>query len=165
MHRSVTKVLFVSKENACRSLLAEACLRQLGKDKFKVFSCGVPSAIAASPCTWTLAALQTAGISTSGLKCKPWTDFASNGSTRMDFVITLDAETASEHPAWVGQPVTALWEYPSLAARKIGQNNLELEALQTLLSLRRRIELMVSLHARSKTRSDLRHDLRDMNHV
>jgi hypothetical protein len=31
--------------------------------------------------------------------------------------------------------------------------------------LRRRIELMVSLHARSKTRADLQHDLRDLSHV
>jgi len=37
--------------------------------------------------------------------------------------------------------------------------------LNTLHSLRRRIELLVSLHSRGVDRADLRHDLRDMAHM
>jgi hypothetical protein len=83
----------------------------------------------------------------------------------MDFVITLDAEVEAEQPSWIGQPVTALWDYPALKARGGKNSNLGLETLQTLLSLRRRIELLVSLHARGKKATDLQHDLRDMSHV
>lgn len=165
MHSSVTNVLFVSRENACRGLLAEACLRQLGNGKFRVFSCGAPSEVADQPKGWTLLALQAAGIPATGLHCKSWTEFTRNGAVKMDFVIKLDAETAINHPAWVGQPVTALWEYPPIIERKKNQTDLGLDTMQTLLSLRRRIELLVSLRARSRNRTDLQHDLRDLNHV
>lgn len=82
----------------------------------------------------------------------------------MDFVITLDADTASEHPRWNGQPETALWGYASTAATKKGEGHLGVAAIQTLVSLRRRIELLVSLHSRVEDRSELRQDLRDLAH-
>jgi arsenate reductase len=83
----------------------------------------------------------------------------------MDFVIALDAETVAEHPCWDGQPETALWDYPLIAASKGKETNLGVASIQTLVSLRRRIELLVSLHSRAQTRSDLRHDLRDLAHL
>jgi protein-tyrosine-phosphatase len=165
MHRSVTKVLFVSTSNACRSLLAEACLRHLGQGKFKVFSCGVPSRIADAPDSWALLALQTAAIPTAGLSCKGWTEFMRNGAPRMDFVIALDAETLDTHPSWPGQPITALWDYPALATNPNKRGNVAVETVHMLMSMRRRIELLVSLHSRSKKRTDLVHDLQDMSHM
>ena len=165
MRSSVTKVLFVSKKNACRSLLAEACLSHLGTGRFKVFSCGVPSEVADAPASWTLVTLQTAGIPATGLRCKSWAEFTRSGSVKMDFVITLDSEVAAEQPSWIGQPVTAVWEYPALKARGEKNSILGLDTLQTLLSLRRRIELLVSLHARGNKPTDLQHDLRDMSHL
>jgi protein-tyrosine-phosphatase len=164
MRRKVTNVLFVSRENACRSLLAEACLRHLGAGRLQAFSCGVPAKVADKPYSATLLALQTAAIPTQDLECKPWTVFTRNGAPRMDFVIGLDEETYDSHPAWPGQPVTTHWDYPSVAGNK-KQNDAGVMAVQTLLSLRMRIELLVSLHAKSKTRSDLQQDLRDLSHV
>ena len=102
MHSSVTNVLFVSADNACRSLLAEACLNHLGAGKLKAFSCGDPAALAATPHSWTLLALHTAGISTHGLYCKGWSEFLRSGVQRMDFVIGLDQATMGLHPAWPG---------------------------------------------------------------
>lgn len=165
MHRSKNNVLFVSRNNASRSLLAEACLRHLGKDKFRVFSCGAPSEVAETPDSWALLALQTAGIPTTGLRCKRWTEFTRSGAPMMDFVIALDVETAGNHPMWKGQPETALWDYPLITAAKGNGPNLGIASIQTLVSLRRRIELLVSLHSRVQNRSDLRHDLRDMAHL
>ncbi|OYU46202.1 MAG: hypothetical protein CFE44_03365 [Burkholderiales bacterium PBB4] len=72
MHRSPTNVLFVSRENAFRSLLAEACLRHLGQGKFKVYSCGMPALVGNAPSPWTYLALQTAGIPGEGLRPE-WT--------------------------------------------------------------------------------------------
>jgi protein-tyrosine-phosphatase len=165
MHRSETAVLFVSRENAARSLLAEACLRHLGQSRFKVFSCGVPALSDGQPSEWALLALKTAGMSIAGLRCKAWTDFTRSGAPRMDFVIALDQETSYQHPLWRGQPETATWAYDPLVARKDKSMDLALAALNTLHSLRRRIELLVALHARGVARSDLRHDLRDMSHL
>lgn len=110
-------------------------------------------------------ALQTAGIPTDRLVCKPWTEFTRNGAPKMDFVIALDAGTAPDHPIWNGQPETALWDYPSLEPKKSKHGDTGIAAVQTLHSLRRRIELLVSLHSRVQRRSDLRHDLRDLAYL
>jgi hypothetical protein len=83
----------------------------------------------------------------------------------MDFVVALDLDTLDLHPSWLGQPVTALWDYPHIEGGSKNRNKAGLSAVQTLLSLRRRIELLVSLHARGKTHADLQHDLRDLSHV
>lgn len=165
MKRSLTNVLFVSRENAFRSLLAEACLRHLGNGEFKVFSCGVPQLTAISPNRWTSLALQTAGIPSLESRCKSWVEYTKSGAPKMDFVIAMDAETMYEHPMWPGQPETALWDYPPLPTLNAGDPQLGLFAVKTLMSMRRRIELLVSLRSRGRSRSDLRHDLRDMAHL
>ena len=165
MHRSATKVLFVSASNACRSLLAQACLRHLGQGKFKVFSCGVPSRIADAPDSWALLALQTAAIPTAGLSCKGWTEFMRNGAPRMDFVIALDAETLDIHPSWPGQPITAVWDYPASVNAANKRGNGAVETIHMLMSRRMRLELLVSLYLRSKKRTDLVNDLQDMPHM
>jgi len=165
MHRLITKVLFVSTSNACRSLLAEACLRHLGQGKFKVFSCGVPARIADAPHSAALLALQTAAVPAAGLACKSWTEFTRNGATCMDFVIALDASTLPTHPSWPGQPVTALWDYPEIASSPNLRLNAQVEVVQMLMSLQRRIELLVSLHSRSKRNTDLVPDLQDMSYL
>jgi protein-tyrosine-phosphatase len=165
MRRSVSNVLFVSRENSFRSLIAEATLRQLGGSTFKVFSCGMPALVAQKPSPWTSLVLQTAGIQGEGLYCKSWTEYAKASAPQMDFVISLDAETVRDHPMWPGQPETALWEYPSLAAKKSGNPKVGAEAVRTLMSLRRRIELLISLHSKGLGRAELRHDLRDLAYV
>jgi protein-tyrosine-phosphatase len=155
---------FVSQENACRSLLAEACLNHLGKGRLKAYSCGEPARGAETPNSATFLALQTAAISSIGLTCKAWTMFTRNAAQRMDFVIGLDDETYGKLPAWPGQPVTACWDYPPITGKK-KQVDSGLAAVQTLLSLRLRIELLLSLHASSKSPADLQHYLRDLSHV
>ena len=164
MHRNTTNVLFVSRENGCRSLLAEACLNHLGKGKLKAYSCGMPSELAPKPPSWTTLALQTAGIPTTTLACKAWTDFTRSGAPRMDFVIGLDADSYAQHPAWPGQPVTALWACPAIASGKKSMDP-GIAAVQMLLSIRVRVELLVSLHARGRRPSDLQHDVRDLSFV
>jgi hypothetical protein len=96
------------------------------------------------------------------LSTKSWDVFRSLGSSQMDFVISLDVETASQHPAWPSQPETAVWGYPPLLLSSTHVPNREGLAEQALLSLQRRIELFVNLHAKSKHHSDLRNDLRDL---
>jgi protein-tyrosine-phosphatase len=130
-----------------------------------VFSCGVPNLVADTPDSWALLALQTAAIPSTGLSCKGWTEFTRNGAVRMDFVIALHAATLDTHPSWPGQPITALWEYPRVAANAKKRGDGAVETIHMLMSLRRRIELLVSLHSRSKKRTDLVHDLQDMSHV
>ena len=121
--------------------------------------------VASSPNPWAALALQTAGISSADLRSKSWSEFTKSGAPKMDFVISLDAETVHGHPIWHGQPETALWDYAPFTSKKVGNPEPGVMAVQTLMSLRRRIELLLSLHQRSVANSDLRHDLRDMAHL
>jgi hypothetical protein len=83
----------------------------------------------------------------------------------MDFVIALDASTLDTHPSWPGQPITALWDYPDIISTTSSRVNAPVQAVHMLMSLRRRIELLVSLHSRSSRCIDLVHDLQDMSHL
>lgn len=164
MHRTTTNILFVSVGNGCRSLLAEACLNHLGGDRMRAYSCGVPEYVVEKPFGWTLLALDTAGIPTTHLRCKSWTEFNRSGAPRFEFVVALDAGTMLSHPVWPGQPITALWDYPPVVTPTKNRQQTGITAVHTLMSLRRRIELLVSLHAKSKAKSELGSDLRDLSH-
>lgn len=161
-----TRVLFVSRNNAARGLIAEACLRLLGGRLFEVSSCGVPGMIVERSDTTAMAVLTTMGFKVEGLRPKDWMDLSRRGSKPHDIVIALDSETKGLHPSWPGQPETALWQYLPLD-RKKGETDIDrdIRVIHTLHSLRRRIELLVSLRERVRTHADLRHDLRDMNHL
>ena len=91
-----------------------------------------------------------------------------SGAPKMDFVIALDAATVGEHPMWPGQPITALWDYAAVnaAPAKSGRGAAAgIAAVQTLVSLRRRVELLACLQSRALKRVDLEHDLRDLAHL
>ena len=166
LHMSqVSNVLFVSVENALRSQLAEACLRHLGKGRFNAFSCGMPGRLAHSVSPIALEVLDRAGMPLAHLKPKSWDLFRTSGPPRMDFVISLDGGSVDEHPAWPSQPELALWSYPPLLWTLTPVPNRERQAEHVLLSLQRRIEFLVSLHAKVKHRSELRSDLRDLAHM
>lgn len=165
MHGESTCVLFVSRDNAGRSLLAEACLRHLGGIKFKAYSCGMPLLCDGEPKDCTVTALHTIGIPTERLECKDWTKFTRSGSRRMDFVIALDAETVQSHPIWPGQPHTAVWAFPPLVPNKNTSTEVDLATMHTLHSLRRRIELLVSLCNKARNRTDMRNDVRELAHI
>jgi hypothetical protein len=83
----------------------------------------------------------------------------------MDFVIALDSQTFQDHPNWLGQPETALRSYTEISAAKGKNADSGIEAIQTLVSLRRRIELLIALRSRVQTNSQLREDLRDLAYV
>ena len=164
MQDKVTNVLFVSKKNAARSLLAEACLRHIGGQKFRVYSCGDPKSVANVPSHWSILVLTTAGIDTSGLHCKDWSVFARPSAPQMDLVIGVDERSYMKHPSWPGQPITALWAYDRIELDSKKSTNLGVATAHTLHSLRRRLELLVALHSKLHRSAELHHDLRDLAH-
>lgn len=161
MWGGVPSVLFVSRSNAVRSLLAESCLRSLGGGKFQAFSCGRPGDIPAAAPAAVLLALQRAGLPTDNLTPKPWSEFARFGPSRMDYLITLDRSVLDTQPVWPGQPERALWDYPRVEVDGLGSES-GAALSRTLLSLHRRLELLVSLHSKVRSHRDLREDLRDI---
>ena len=156
-------VLFLCTHNSARSILAEAMLNHLGNGKFKGFSAGSSPRENQKPNPLGLQVLQNAGISTNGLYSKSWDDFGQADAPQMDLVITVCDNAAGEVcPFWPGQPATAHWSYADPSAGE-GSDAEKLEAFRkTLLMIRRRIELLVSLPATSLTKLSLQNSAREL---
>jgi len=90
-----------------------------------------------------------------------WEKLKEQGAARATFIITLDDETMGEQPAWPGQPDTALWSMPDVAALEDPEKT-AYGAIQALHALRRRLELFVNLPLAKGDRASLRADVRDL---
>ena len=138
------RVLFLCTHNSARSILAEALLNHIGAGRFQAYSAG--SHPGAQPNPLALQVLQRAGISTEGLHSKSWDAFGGPDAPRMDLVITVCDNAAGEVcPWWPGQPATAHWGYADPSAVQ-GTEEQRREAFrQTLLAIKRRLELLAAL--------------------
>jgi arsenate reductase len=146
MEPRVLNVLFLCTGNSARSILAEAVMNDLsvGRGKFKGYSAGSHPKGAVNP--FTLDLLQRSHISIEGLRSKSWDEFAKPDSPPLDFVLTVCDQAAGEAcPYWPGQPVTAHWGMPDPAAVDGTDEQKRRAFADTLIALRRRIELFVSL--------------------
>lgn len=160
----VINVLFLCTHNSARSILAEATLNQMAKGRFRAFSAGSSPRNSQQPNPLALKVLANAGISTDGLRSKSWDEFGKRDSELMDLVITVCDNAAGEVcPYWPGQPATAHWGYadPSEAA---GDEAQKLEAFrQTLMAIRRRLELLVNLPPDKLERAMVQQAARDLS--
>ena len=139
-------VLFLCTHNSARSILAEALLNHLGRDRFRAYSAGSSPRENQQPNPLALRVLEHAGISTAGLRSKSWDEFAAAGAPVMDLVITVCDNAAGEAcPYWPGAPATAHWGYPDPSDAK-GSEEERLEAFRrTLHAIRQRLDLMLAL--------------------
>ena len=162
--RKRIEVVFVSRRNTLRSILAQACLSHIDNIRFRVQSCGQPRKIDSAIHPAAIAALRSAGMATAPVEPSSWDDFAPRHGFQAHFVITLEADTLAPQPRWPGQPDTALWSYPDAAAIDDPKESAHV-ALQILHSLRRRLELLTSLPLHGADREAVRSDLRDLGHM
>jgi protein-tyrosine-phosphatase len=156
-------VLFLCTHNSARSILAEATLNHIGKGRFKAFSAGSSPRENQQPNPLGLQVLQNAGISTEGLRSKSWDEFAAANAPHMDLVITVCDNAAGEVcPYWPGHPATAHWGYADPSEVE-GDEAKKLEAFrQTLLAVRRRIDLLINLPPEKLERAMVQQAARDL---
>ena len=148
-------VLFLCTGNSARSMMAEAILNRLGKDKFRAFSAGSDPKGAVHPGTLTL--LNKLGYDTSGLRSKSWNEFAAPGAPALDFVFTVCDNAASEVcPVWPGQPMTAHWGITDPAAVTGDDIAVARAFRNAYAALERRIELFAALPFKSLDRISLK---------
>ena len=108
-----TNILILCTHNSARSVLAEGMLnhwaRRFGKD-VHAFSAGSTPSGRINPCA--LAALEAAGVDTTGYRSKSWDEFAAPGAPTMRVVITVcDSAAAETCPFWPGSPIRVHWGY------------------------------------------------------
>jgi arsenate reductase len=133
------RVLFVCTANAARSQLAEGLLRLIGGGRFEVFSTGTDPSERVHPMTTRV--LERAGVKSVGYYPKPVEKFRGEA---FDVVITLSEEArqaCETAPIRAGQ--TIHW---SVADPQEGAAT-ELDFIETMKQIRRRVELFTTVTA------------------
>lgn len=155
-------VLFVCTGNSARSILAEALMNEMGRSRgFKAHSAGSHPKGAVHP--WALKTLAKHGLSTEGYRSKSWEAFARPDAPHLDFVFTVCDRAAGETcPVWPGQPMTAHWGLPDPAAVEGPDAAIEKAFLDTFVTLKRRIQLMLSLPLASLDRLAIQREIKDI---
>ena len=156
-------VLFLCTGNSARSILAEAILNRKGTPTFTAYSAGSHPAGAVRP--QVLQQLESAGLSTEGLRSKSWDEFAQPGAPRLDFVFTVCDNAAKEVcPIWPGQPITAHWGVADPAAVVGTSEEIERAYAQAFATLDRRISLLLALPLASLDSLAIKKNLDSIGH-
>ncbi len=155
------QVLFICTGNSARSILAEALMNHLGQGRFVAHSAGSHPGGTVQPLA--LDTLSELHISTAGLRSKSWDEFAQPGAPALDFVFTVCDSAAGEVcPVWPGQPMTAHWGMPDPVAVEGDDARRRKAFMDTALTLKRRIELMLALPIPRLDALSLQHAVRDI---
>jgi arsenate reductase len=150
------RVLFLCTANSARSILAEALINdpRVGQGKFQGQSAGSHPRGDVQPLA--LAVLREQGFQTAGLRSKSWNEFAKEGTSSLDFVITVcDRAAAETCPIWPGHPMTAHWSVPDPAAVTGSEDDQRRAYREAMQILRRRIESFAALPTDKLSRLDL----------
>lgn len=140
----IYNVLFLCTHNSARSIFGEVILNYVGRSRFQAFSAG--SMPAAAPNRYALQTLEHLRFPTDGLRSKDWSEFAQPDAPVMDFVITVCDKAAGEVcPVWPGQPITAHWGIEDPSQFEGDEEETLREFGRVATTLRRRIELFISL--------------------
>ncbi len=137
-------VLFLCTGNSARSILAEAILNRLGQGRFRAFSAGSQPKGDVNP--QAVALLRQFDYDTSGLRSKPWSEFAQGDAPALDVIITVCDSAAGEAcPIWPGKPVTAHWGIADPAAVQGSPAEMAQAFTQAYRLLAKRIALLAAL--------------------
>lgn len=151
-------VLFLCTGNSARSIMAEAILNHKSRGVFTAYSAGSHPSGTVRP--EALRQLESAGISTAGLRSKSWDEFAGPDAPAMNFVFTVCDNAANEVcPFWPGQPMTAHWGIPDPAAVKGAPEEIERAFRDAFSILDRRIGLFFALPLPALERFTIKQEL------
>ena len=154
-------LLFLSKGNSARSILAESLMDYHGNGFFKDCSTGSYPKGDIHPMAMDLLAEQ--GLGTDRLRSKPWSEFAAAAAPVMNFVFTVCDQAAGETcPVWPGQPITAHWGVEDSAAVEDSEVERMLAFRSAFRALEPCVRLFTSLPLASIDRTVLTRRVRDI---
>lgn len=144
MENKVYNVLFICTGNSARSILAEGLLNGLGNGRFHAYSAGSHPKGEVHP--YALATLERLQFPITGYRSKSWNEFARLDAPPFDFIFTVCDNAAGEVcPIWPGKPMSAHWGVPDPAAVEGEAEHQRKAFMDTAVTLKRRIELFLSL--------------------
>jgi len=103
---NMKKILFLCTHNSARSQMAEGLLRELGKDKYQVFSAGTEAAIVRPQ---AIAVMKELGIDISHQRSKTFHRFFHEN---FDEVITVCDQANESCPVFPNAQKRTHWSYP-----------------------------------------------------
>jgi arsenate reductase (thioredoxin) len=151
-------VLFLCTGNSARSIMAEAILNHKAKGGFTGYRAGShPSGVVRPE---ALRQLESAGISSGGLRSKSWDEFSVAGAPAMNFIFTVCDNAANEIcPLWPGQPMTAHWGIADPAALRGTPGEIERGFGDAYMVLDRRISLFLALPVATLAQIDVQREI------
>lgn len=153
--------LFICTGNSARSILAEGLLNELGKGRFRAYSAGSHPKGEVHPLA--LATLERLHLPTTGYRSKSRDEFVVPGAPVFDFIFTVCDNAAGEAcPFWPGKPVSAHWGMSDPAAVEGAEEQQRKAFFDAAVTLRRRIELFLSLPLQRLDAMSLQRELRDI---
>ena len=158
MSERTWNVLFVCTGNSARSIMAESLMNHLGKSRFRAWSAGSFPKGEVNPNA--LKALTDMRLPVDGLRSKSWDEFAGPDAPALDLVFTVCDRAAGEVcPIWPGQPMTAHWGMPDPAEATGTPEQVERQFKDAVITLKRRIELLLALPVSALDRLALKREL------
>lgn len=137
-------MLFICTGNSARSIIAEALLNEFGNGRFKAYSAGSHPTGRVNPNA--LEALIKNKVNIEGLRSKSWDEFTGSNALHMDLVFTVcDAAAGETCPVWSGHPMQAHWGVDDPAAVTGNSQTIAKAFNDTLIILKRRIDLLTML--------------------
>jgi arsenate reductase len=161
MADKVYNVLFVCTGNSARSIIAEGLMNDAARGRFRAYSAGSHPTGAVNP--FALEALAELRVPTDGFRSKSWDEFTGPDAPQLDFVMTVCDRAAGEScPFWPGQPLTAHWGVPDPAAVDGSVEEKRKAFRATVVTLKRRIDLMLSLPLQRLDSMAIAHEIKDI---
>ena len=154
-------ILFLCTGNSARSIIAEAIMNRMGKERFQAYSAGSHPKGQVHP--EALRLLEKLDYPVNQLRSKPWDEFAKPEAPPLDFVITVCDSAAGEVcPVWPGQPINAHWGMPDPAAVQGADAEVAVAFADTYRMLNNRIGAFANLKLSGLDRLSLQNTLRDI---
>ena len=138
-------------------------MNRKGLPNFTAYSAGSQPKGTVHPAA--LRQIELAKLPVTGLRSKPWDEFAKPGAPQLNFVFAVCDNAAKEVcPVWPGQPMTAHWGVPDPAAVEGTPEQVEKAFRDAFMLLDRRISLFLCLPVSSIDRLALKKEIDRIGH-
>ncbi len=134
-----TRVLVLCTGNSCRSVMAEALINHLGKEKYEAVSAGSFPAGYVHP--KSVETLKRHGIDPGNPRSKSWDEFSAQP---FDLVITVCDQAAGEScPLFPGKPKKLHWSTPDPAKATGSEAEINAAFDEAFNMLKKRVEDLI----------------------
>jgi protein-tyrosine-phosphatase len=164
MSQKFFKVLFLCTGNSARSIIAEALLQRLGRERFEAYSAGSSPKGQVNP--FAIELLNANNFKTDSFRSKSWDEFEKDDAPKLDFIFTVCDNAANEVcPIWPGQPISAHWGIEDPDKPELSDNEQRKLFQKAFRELEQRIKIFTDLRLDRLDNMSLQKRLDDIGKV